>query len=374
MVYRVFISTTTDEKSSDYLTTVKNALWNLEDFPVSPITMEELANTEEDPKIVIRRILDDADLFIGVYGEDYGQYKDLPVQDLIEYEYDYAQERGIKTLIFMPSKSDAEDKLEAFKDHIKRRQIVVWFNNLDDLSAKVVLAVTTHRKHERNRPKLSPPKQGLIPFQRQDRAEQSEEEFEDTVQRAFDLIQDELEDIVERAIAVQNARTQAEAPDPADHFYHMNVNPIFGQPNKNVQFESDIFMITPFRDGYNDIYQRVIVPTIQDLNLTIKRGDEFNSVNGQIMGEVWAALNACRLVIVETTEINANVYYELGIAHTLGKPAILITQGKEIEDFPFDIRHLRFTVYETTDDGLTALEQNLRDSIIRIMNDLEDGL
>ncbi len=377
MVYRVFISTTVEEGSDQYLTAIKKALWNLDDFPVYPITMDDLAKADEDPKAVIRKTLDDSDLFIAVYGDDFGEYKDLPVQELIEFEYDYAQEKGISTLVFIPSQASASDQLNAFKNHVKRRQVVTPFNNIADLEAKVVLGVTTHRTHMRNRPKLRPPKQSLMPprpGQRQDTPARDDEEFEDTVQRAFDLVEDDLEAVIQRVLAVQAARSQAEMPDMVDSFYEMNVNPIFGQPNQNVQFQSDIFMITPFRDEFNEIYQNVIVPTVQNLNLTIKRGDEFNSVSGQIMSEVWAAINACRLVIVETTEINANVYYELGIAHTLGKPAILITQGKEIEDFPFDIRHLRFTVYEKTEAGYAELAENLRGSILRTINDLDDGI
>jgi hypothetical protein len=202
----------------------------------------------------------------------------------------------------------------------------------------------------------------------------TDDDFEADVRRAFNLIEEDLEDIVQRAIVVQQAKSAIMPPPLKGGAGHeMTVNPIFGEPNQNVQFSSDIFMITPFREHFDQVYQNVIIPTVTDLNLVIKRGDEFSSVSGQIMSEVWAAINACRLVIVETTEVNANVYYELGIAHTLGKPAILITQAKDIEDFPFDIRHLRFIVYENTIAGGEALEKSLRESIIRIINDLEDG-
>ena len=77
-------------------------------------------------------------------------------------------------------------------------------------------------------------------------------------------------------------------------------------------------------------------------------------------------------MIVETTEVNANVYYELGIAHTLGKPAILLSQTKNIEELPFDIRHLRFLVYEDSIEGSADLEERLRKTIIWLLNDLEE--
>jgi hypothetical protein len=139
------------------------------------------------------------------------------------------------------------------------------------------------------------------------------------------------------------------------------------------QFQSDIFMVMPFRPEYDVVYQEIIRPICASLNLTIKRGDDFASVNGSIINEVWSALNACRLVIAETTEINANVYYELGIAHTLGKPAVLLTQEKEPQKLPFDIRHMRFVVYENSISGGDELEKDLRKAIVWLLNDLEEN-
>jgi hypothetical protein len=46
-----------------------------------------------------------------------------------------------------------------------------------------------------------------------------------------------------------------------------------------------------------------------------------------------------RVVICDCTGRNPNVFYEIGIAHTLGREVILITQNPE--DIPFDLRHLR---------------------------------
>lgn len=229
------------------------------------------------------------------------------------------------------------------------------------------------RKHYRKNPPMAQQSQGLAPA----RGEYAinDDLFEGNVRRALDLVEDDLENIISRVLATQQAQSSILPPTLTGGAGHeITVNPIFGEPNKNVQFQSDIFMIMPFREEFNAIYKNVIVPTVNDMNLTIKRGDDFNSVSGQIMSEVWAAINSCRLVIVETTQENANVYYELGIAHTLGKPAILITQGRAIEDFPFDIRHLRFIVYDNTIAGGDKLESDLKQSIIWIINDLEDGV
>lgn len=373
MAYRVFISTTINENSDDYIRVIKQALWQLNDFPVAPMTMEDLALADANPEFLIRQTLDESDIFIGVYGQTYGEYKYLNLADLIEYEYTYAMERGLNPIVFMPADDNSTDeRLAQFKQTIKARQIVHTFENLEDLEAQVIVSVTNFRMHSRKRPPMPPPLPGISPPREE--ITLRTDEFEQDVRRAYNLIEDDLENAIKRALAVQDARSKMMPPPLKDGKHEQTVNPIFGEPNQNVQFQSDIFMIMPFREEFDAVYQNVIVPAVNDLNLTIKRGDEFSSVSGQIMSEVWAAINACRLVIVETTVENANVYYELGIAHTLGKPAVLITQGKEIDDFPFDIRHLRFIVYDNTIAGGEKLEADLKQSIIWIMNDLDDGV
>jgi len=41
--------------------------------------------------------------------------------------------------------------------------------------------------------------------------------------------------------------------------------------------------------------------------------------------------------IADCTGRNPNVFYEIGIAHTLGRNVVMITEA----DVPFDLRHLR---------------------------------
>lgn len=382
MVYRVFVSTTVDEQAKTLISSAKQSLWNLKDFPIAPVTMEDLVLAGDNPEQLIRQTLDEIDIFIGIYGTSFGQYKHLNIADLIEYEHTYATRRGVSTLMFMPA-DDAitDERLLKFKKSIKSRQVIYTYKSEKDLQAQIVVAVMNFRKNSRKHPSMKLPRPGLAPphveteVPKTEKIEVTDDNFENNVRRAFDMVEDDIEDIVNRTLAMQAAQSNLIPPSLTGGAGHeITVNPIFGEPNQNTQFQSDVFMIMPFREELDSIYKNMIIPTVNDMNLTIKRGDDFNSVSGQIISEVWAAINACRLVIVETTQENANVYYELGIAHTLGKPAILLTQGKEIEDFPFDIRHLRFIVYENTIAGGEKLEEDLKQSIIWIINDLEDGV
>jgi hypothetical protein len=62
-------------------------------------------------------------------------------------------------------------------------------------------------------------------------------------------------------------------------------------------------------------------------------------------------------VVVDFTGKNPNVMYEMGIAHTLGKHVVPITQS--VEDVPFDIRHHRVLKYLPNAEGLAALQASL---------------
>ena len=59
------------------------------------------------------------------------------------------------------------------------------------------------------------------------------------------------------------------------------------------------------------------------------------------------------------------MFYEIGIAHTLGRDVILITQNDA--DVPFDLRHLRYVKYLNNAEGLrklrTQLEVKLTDMV-----------
>ncbi|HEY7416375.1 MAG TPA: hypothetical protein VH593_14375, partial [Ktedonobacteraceae bacterium] len=54
---------------------------------------------------------------------------------------------------------------------------------------------------------------------------------------------------------------------------------------------------------------------------------------------------------------NANVFYEIGLAHASGKEVVLMSQS--IDDIPFDLRSRRVIVYEHTATGLQSMTARL---------------
>lgn len=137
-------------------------------------------------------------------------------------------------------------------------------------------------------------------------------------------------------------------------------DPLFGLPAALSQFKADVFVMMPFKPELKHVYDDCMKPAAQSLNLTINRGDDFFTKH-TIMTDIWSAIYHCRLVIADCTGKNANVFYELGLAHTVGKPVVLIAQSGD--DIPFDVQAHRYIIYTDTSDGLAQLALELKAKI-----------
>lgn len=139
----------------------------------------------------------------------------------------------------------------------------------------------------------------------------------------------------------------------------MVVEPLLGKP-RPLTNGPDVFVIMPFKDELRPIYDVHITNVTKNLGLTVKRADDFFTARA-IMSDIWAATNAARLVIAECTGRNPNVFYEMGLAHVVGKPVVLITQDGQ--DVPSDVKHLRYIKYENTTPGLMQFERHLENTL-----------
>jgi len=135
----------------------------------------------------------------------------------------------------------------------------------------------------------------------------------------------------------------------------LGLRPVFGPPPE-VTRKKHCFYVGPFRSPFNEIYKDHILPAVTGKGLTISRGDEIFSTNA-VIDDVWAGISTATLIVAELTGKNPNVLYEVGMAHTLGKPVLLISQN--IEDIPFDLRHRRALIYSYTPPGCRKLEQEI---------------
>lgn len=125
------------------------------------------------------------------------------------------------------------------------------------------------------------------------------------------------------------------------------------------------FVVMPFRqEDLQVVYDEFIKPTIDKCGLDCIRGDDMFGSNS-IMEEVIEAIAASQIVIADLTGKNANVFYEVGIAHAMGKSVLLLAQSAD--DVPFDLRHRRVLVYDYTPRGCKLLERHLEENVHRLI-------
>jgi hypothetical protein len=130
-----------------------------------------------------------------------------------------------------------------------------------------------------------------------------------------------------------------------------------------------VLMLMPFIEALTPVFEDHVKKVASSLSLTAGRADDFFSKHS-IITDIWSAIYYAQFIVADCTKRNPNVFYELGVAHTLGKNTILISQS--LKDVPFDIRHLRFIAYELTPRGMEAFEKRLH-SALGGVSDIENG-
>jgi PAS domain S-box-containing protein len=139
----------------------------------------------------------------------------------------------------------------------------------------------------------------------------------------------------------------------------MSVTPVLGLPKKPSE-RGDLFVLMKFAREFDEVYKSII-DVGQRLSLVATRADQVLTA-GDVMDDVWASIYAADLIIADCTGLNPNVFYEIGLAHVLGKPVVFLTQNDK--DFPFDVARFRRIPYNLkTGQGLKKFEADLEQMI-----------
>jgi hypothetical protein len=107
------------------------------------------------------------------------------------------------------------------------------------------------------------------------------------------------------------------------------------------------FVIMPFALPIGGYYELIYEPAIKKTGLTPVRADTDIFGTGKIIEQIWTGLQRAKVLVAELTGRNPNVLYELGLAHALHKPVVLISSNEA--DVPFDVRHVRVIYYDVND-------------------------
>ncbi|TGK41164.1 hypothetical protein [Leptospira andrefontaineae] len=136
---------------------------------------------------------------------------------------------------------------------------------------------------------------------------------------------------------------------------------------KNYKLDSisaKAFVVMQFSEPYQEVYREVIKNVCNEFKIETIKADEIYN-NGLILDDIIESIEESFLVIAEITERNPNVFYELGYAHALNKPTILL--AKKGTGLPFDVSPYRVLFYEDSIAGKSRFEEALRRHLVAFM-------
>lgn len=104
-----------------------------------------------------------------------------------------------------------------------------------------------------------------------------------------------------------------------------------------------VFVIMPFQDEFFEVYEMLKMRFSEHFEFS-NAGDESNQQN--ILKDIIQPIYEADVVIADLTGLNANVMYELGLAHSFNKKTIVITKD-DLSLLPFDLKQYRAKDYDT---------------------------
>jgi len=103
--------------------------------------------------------------------------------------------------------------------------------------------------------------------------------------------------------------------------------------------------LMPFVSSFNTKYETIKL-ACEDAGMHCHRSDE-DFVLGDILKYTLEMILKSQIIIAVLDGRNANVYYEMGIAQSIGKPVIMIADAGKMREIPFDVQSNRMIFYKS---------------------------
>ena len=140
-----------------------------------------------------------------------------------------------------------------------------------------------------------------------------------------------------------------------------------------VSSEDTCFVMMPFSNPYGGYYDKIYKSAIEKAGLRPVRADAEIFSTGMIMDQVWRGIKLAKILVAELTTRNPNVFYELGLAHALRKPVVLVSSNEN--DVPFDLHHIRVIYYDVNDPFWgTKLIEKIAENILSAIKNPEEAI
>jgi hypothetical protein len=131
------------------------------------------------------------------------------------------------------------------------------------------------------------------------------------------------------------------------------------------------FLVMPFSLEWSNDVHRALASACRSVGVHPVRGDDVFTPT-DILNDIWHSIHGADFVIADITGRNPNVLYELGIAHTLAKPVLIISRNAA--DIPIDLSTRRVILYGQSGDDWTAdLESKVTRAVEEILRAYQLG-
>jgi hypothetical protein len=207
-----------------------------------------------------------------------------------------------------------------------------------------------------------------------------DEYFENTLVREFDIPKERVELFIDsykkslqyvesfagdgKSVSDVSAKRESPSGDRSDAIHDLATS---DKRRRTREFIDNCFVIMPFGDWFDRYYREIYCEAIEDAGFEPCRADELFST-GSVIEQIWNEIKKADVILAELTGKNANVFYELGLAHALRKPVVFLSS--DINDVPFDLRHLRVILYDVREpDWAATLRRDIAEYLKNAKND-----
>jgi hypothetical protein len=132
-------------------------------------------------------------------------------------------------------------------------------------------------------------------------------------------------------------------------------SPLVSKEPRVREFLDTCFVMMPFGAWFDRYYAEIYVPAIKEAGFEPVRADELFTT-GSVVEQIWEQIEKAKLLLADLSGKNPNVFYELGLAHAARQPVVFT--ASELEDVPFDLRHLRVIIYDIREPEWAARLRN----------------
>lgn len=179
----------------------------------------------------------------------------------------------------------------------------------------------------------------------------------------LDQSERERRDIL-RVIAL--AHVEAEVLRAINLMSLMQIRPLFGHASYIVD-DRTASVLLPLTDEGDDLFDEAVKPALERAGLIPRRALEFGDDEEKLKA-IWRDICRSRMVVVDLTDSDPLVMYELGIAHAIGKESLVLCRHGTCPPLPARLIRANLLEYDGGEGGLLKLRAEMAEVLHQMIN------